>query len=449
VKKEKKAYDTKKSTRILVVVSSILLLGVVGMVIYNVIVVKERDSYMRDTENNYQQSFYELIESVNDIESKLGKLVVSNGITTQRTLVNDINKLTAVCVGHLSHLLQNDSGDSRITKFINQLRDYTGVLFKKLERGEPLTEEDQDKLQEIRSMIDRLGTELAAVGDKMAEGYNLINGYTGKDAFLKDIFDGLNEATVEYPQMIYDGPFSDSAEKQTAKGLTGEAVSESEARAAVTKLYEGKGLKNIDYIGDAGGVIPVYEYIAETADRSIYVSVTKTGGHILCINAYRSVGEQTLSDDECIAIAGQFAELLGFFDMKNVWISNYDGVMYINFAYERDDIIYYPDLVKIKVASDNGEILGAECANYYLNHTERDLAAISVSKQAAGEKLSKKLTIEYVRLALIPHDNTEKLCYEFYCDYDNAWYFVYIDVVTGEEVNILRVIDSGSGQLLY
>ncbi|MDR1939768.1 MAG: germination protein YpeB [Clostridiales bacterium] len=449
-KKDVKVYDTKKSTNLLIGISAVLLLGVVGMVVYNITVKKDRDAYMREIENNYELSFYELIQSVNDIDGKLGKLSVSTGAKTQQKLLNEINKLAVVSVGHLSHLIKENEGDSKIMRFINQLGDYAGYLYKKTAAGEALTEAELEKIEEIQKMVRSLGVELSLVQEKMDEGYRLINGYSGKDAFLKDIFDGLNEVSVEYPQMIYDGPFSDGAKKDEAKGLTGDIVTRETAQETVSALYAGKGISSVDFLGEAEGVIPAYNFVVNLeGGQTIFAGVTKRGGRILCIDANRLVGDQNLSEDDCIGIASQFAALLGFEGLKNVWVSNYDGVIYVNLAYESDGIIYYPDLVKIKIASDNGDILGVEAANYFLNHTDRDLAAPAISLAAAAETLSKKLVIDYSRLALIPVDGGEILCYEFYCQYDSSDYFVYIDVSTGEEVNILRVIDSDSGRLLY
>ena len=51
-------------------------------------------------------------------------------------------------------------------------------------------------------------------------------------------------------------------------------------------------------------------------------------------------------------------------------------------------------------------------------------------------------------LALIPLDATrEVLTYEFECE-SGGTYFVYIDAMTGEESNILYVIDSEQGTVL-
>ena len=447
----KKTYDTKKSTRLLIIISSVLLLGVVGMVIYNVITVKDRNAYMQETENGYEQSFYELLQGVNDMESKLAKLALATSVTEQRKLLNDVNKLSAVSVGHLGHLIRRSDGDNRIARFLNQLGEYTDSLYKKALKNQPLQEEDAEKIEEIRKMIDRLGRELASVEHRMNDGYRLINGFTDNETFLKDIFDGLNHSTVEYPSMIYDGPFSDSEKPKTPAGLTGEEVTVDAAKAIVSALYGGKGLKRIDLLSESGGVIPSYNFLAvfEGSAPDIYISVTKKGGKILTVDAYRPLGDQSLSEEECVSKAEQFVELLGFSSMRKVWVSDYDGLMYVNFVYEKNDIIYYSDMVKVKVASDNGDILGAETANYYLNHKDRELSAPAIDKKTAAESISKKLVINNVRLALIPLDGGEVLCYEFYCDYDESLYFAYVDAATGEEVNILRVIDSGSGKLLY
>ncbi|MDR2046837.1 MAG: germination protein YpeB [Clostridiales bacterium] len=445
-----KTYGAKKATVLLAVISSVLLAGVVGLVVYNVVTVRDKQAYMRDVENNYEQSFYELIQSVSDIEGKIGKLTVSTGRKNQETLLNEINKLAAVSTGQLAHLIQRDAGESRIMKFMNQLGDYADYLYKRVKKGETLSDGEKDKLGEIRLMVETLGLELSGVQHKMDEGYRLINGYSGKDAFLADIFDGLNETSVEYPQMIYDGPFSDSAEKTTAKGLDGENVTESGARAVIEELFGGKGIAGIDFLNESDGVIPLYNFLMITGDgQSVYVAVTKRGGRILNLNNFRSVGDQKLDEDECVTIASQFAALIGFENMSRVWVSDYDGVIYVNFTYESEGVIFYPDMIKIKVAADNGDVLGAETANYFLNHTERELSPPSVTAKTAASALSDRLVIDNVRLALIPEDGKETLCYEFYCEFGGAEYFVYIDAKTGEETNILRVIDGENGRLLY
>ena len=45
--------------------------------------------------------------------------------------------------------------------------------------------------------------------------------------------------------------------------------------------------------------------------------------------------------------------------------------MSINFAYEKDHTTYYPDLIKVSVSLENGEIISFHQRGYLANHRER------------------------------------------------------------------------------
>ncbi len=50
--------------------------------------------------------------------------------------------------------------------------------------------------------------------------------------------------------------------------------------------------------------------------------------------------------------------------MKETYYIKQDGIVTINYAYMQNNVIMYPDLIKLKVALDNGEILGIETTGY-------------------------------------------------------------------------------------
>ena len=45
------------------------------------------------------------------------------------------------------------------------------------------------------------------------------------------------------------------------------------------------------------------------------------------------------------------------------------------FFYEQDNVICYPDLVKVGIALDDGSVVRVEAAGYRMNHVVRDLAS--------------------------------------------------------------------------
>ena len=82
-------------------------------------------------------------------------------------------------------------------------------------------------------------------------------------------------------------------------------------------------------------------------------------------------------------------------------------------------------------------------------------------KKAEAERTAKlrKLEEEKQRIAAelkeidgklnnLNREKSEKLCYELNGEINGGEYFVYIDCATGEEVNILYVVNSDAGQLV-
>ena len=105
-------------------------------------------------------------------------------------------------------------------------------------------------------------------------------------------------------------------------------------------------------------------------------------------------------------------------------------------------------MIKVKIALDNGEILGMETSGYLNNHTERTIEEPTISMDEAKSKLNKNLEITSEGLAIIPTEwRTEIFCYEFKGKVDNTDFLVYINAKTGKEENILVIIDTPDGIL--
>lgn len=134
--------------------------------------------------------------------------------------------------------------------------------------------------------------------------------------------------------------------------------------------------------------------------------------------------------------------------MKETYYLKQDGVVTINYAYEQNGVIMYPDLVKLKVALDNGEILGIETTGYLNSHEERSLTEPKISMDEAKKILNKDLKIESEGRAIIPTQwQTEVECYEFKGKVDDTEFLVYINTQTGKEEDILVIVNTPNGTL--
>ena len=138
----------------------------------------------------------------------------------------------------------------------------------------------------------------------------------------------------------------------------------------------------------------------------------------------------------------------GFPNMKETYYLKQEGIVTINYAYSQDGVIMYPDLIKVKVALDNGEVLGIETSGYLNNHEERNLPEIKISKEEAKNTLNKDLQIESEGLAMIPTEwQSEIYCYEFKGKVDDSEFLVYINCENGREEDILVIKDTPNGTL--
>lgn len=449
-------------------------------------------------ENLYQRSFYELVNNVNNMEAEVSKLMVTNDSTSQQKSLAKIKQQTSEAESSLSLLPINSNTLEKTTRFMNQLNGYCTSLI--TYKDGTLSESDYDTLSKAYQSVDTIKKELNSIMDKIMQGYkitdNLDNGGDNADFTLS--FGQLSNDTVEYPSLIYDGPFSDSTINKKIKGLSNKHVTENDAENLITKIFENK-ITNLNYLGDTKGAFETFDFGVNTEDgKNYFVQITKQGGFLLTMSAnvnnvnlennesneiikdndnsssnnassdtdtvniaekgalensekvkvesVNNVNEQTKS---AIGVAESFATKLGIEDMKCVWSAASQEVSYINLAPVIDDITMYPDLIKVKIDLSDYSVVGWEASSYAYNHTTRDDLIPQLSESEAKGLVSKNLKVNAERLCVIPLEYSgEALAYEFSGTYNDSIFYVYIDAENGSQIRVLKVVQTDEGELI-
>ena len=260
----------------------------------------------------------------------------------------------------------------------------------------------------------------------------------GDEGVGEGIFGSIDNDTVEYPSVIFDGPFSDGQARITPK-TERNGISLEQAKNKVQAL----GF-NMEFKYEMNGVVPSYVFENENST----LEITKMGGLILMLMSDREITEANLTDDEALKIAQAFVEKLeiGFF--QSVWQEYYGNTVVFNFVPVKDDVIIYPDMLKVKVALDNGQVLSFEGKSYIMNNCERNFEQVNISKQAAEQKLKQGFLIEKSRLTLISVNEREQLAWEFFGSYNNMKYAVYISAIDGKEKTCFRILSTETGEMV-
>ena len=265
-----------------------------------------------------------------------------------------------------------------------------------------------------------------------------------------DVFSSLEENFHEYSGLIYDGAYSEHLTSNTPKGLTGDDISEEEAQNKAKEFFGEENVQEVTNLGlSENSSLECYNFSVKTnKEDNISIAISKKGGYIVYTNCNRDIGEQTLNYEEASQKAIDFLNREGFSNMKETYYLNNNGIVTINYAYLQENVVMYPDLVKVKVALDNGEILGIETSGYLNNHTERDIATNLLLVEEAKKNLNPDLNIQSENLAIIPTEyQTEILCYEFKGKVEDTEFLVYINAETGEEEDILIIYNTPNGTL--
>lgn len=398
-----------------------------------------------------ERAFYDLVGYVDNIETNMSKLFVASDSESQQKILGDIMVQSNLADSSLAALPVMDESKHYASKYINQVGDYAKYLNNRLIDQQTLTNEDLDRLVELYNVNTDLKEALTTLSARVNEEYDfdLLKDNNANDIIIAQ-FNDFEKGAVDYPEMIYDGAFSDGVNNKEVKGLSGEEIDETAAVEKFNKIFAEYGELDPTVMGmTENSEIICYNVTSMTKGGEIYAQISKIGGKLVMFNAYRECGEEKLSEEECIAKAGEFLEKLGYKDMKCVWNYASGGTEHLNFAYTENGVIMYPDLVKLNVCMETGVVTGLDADNYYINHTDRLIGKAKHDMGEAFDKVNVKLDVQDERVTVIPLGNgRETLAYEFIGTYNGSVYYVYVDADTLKEVEIYKVVDTEQGRLL-
>ena len=441
----------KKSRTALIVAVCILSVLLATFVALYAMSQNKQNSLKIDLENIYQRNFSELVDNVNNTNVKLSKVLASNYNSYAKKMLNEISKNTAQASTNLSSLPVSINGIDQTIKFINQVSGFTQSIATKIDKGEEVTTQDIKTLEEIKVSFDELMQNINELSKDIYNG-NIYKDSAKLDGDYNNFtvkLQNVKAGDVEYPTMIYDGPFSDSTLNKSIKNLNGTIISKDVAKQSLNVIFKNVPNSNFEYLGETNGKFETYDFEISNNDNSIYVQVTKKGAKLLTMSCADSNNEQNYSMEQAIEIAQNFAKSTGILDTKCVWKDIISNDAYINLSPVQNGVILYPDLVKVKVDLFSGNVVGFEASSYYINHTKRDLSSPSINSEQAQQKVPQGYLIKTSKLCIAPLEyNREVLCYEIMCIKNGETYYIYINANSGEIENILKTVETDNGNLL-
>lgn len=405
--------------------------------------------YATQLENVYKKNLYELVSSVNSVEVDISKIVATTSFDTQQKLLNSIYLSCNDIENNLEELPISHSKTQKVTNLYNILSGYTYSLIR---NNSELTDENLTSLEDLHTKCLIVMYDLNNYLNDINYNYSILEDVNYKNEEGSSFNGGFTETNVNdssIPTLIYDGPFSDSVTNKEILGLGDVEITLEQAESVVKDKLKGYEIKSVKYEGDTSGKFATFNFTVKAKDIDLYVQVSKLGGKIISINSSAENGEYNYDENLSKELAQNFALNLEYEDMYPVWSQVNGNVVYVNLAPLVDGVIYYPDLVKVKIDVTRAQVIGLDATNYCYNHTNRTGKTPNISTSTAKEKVGSKLEIKDTNLAVIPNEFVgETFAYEFICTWKDYEYYIYVDANTGEEVDILRVCNTTYGNLV-
>lgn len=455
---KQKVYDWKDRLKdrhmLTLVVVLISIIVILGLFTY-----KKQREYRQASENAYNMAFFELVDYVDSVEVYLAKALVSNTPEHGAETLTYVWREANLAQSYLARLPISSSELENTAKFLNQVSDYSYSLSRKNINNQELTQEELDNLTKLHQYSTELKNTLNQLSEDLNSGRISWGELTKKGSpvfaqevsnISKDSFSNLEENFHEYAGLIYDGAFSEHMTNPERKGLTGEEIDEETAKQKALEFIGAENVKEINSNGITQNAnIQSYDFSAVKNDGvNVWISISQKGGHVVFSNSTRDVTAEIISQENANEIGKKFLDSRGIYNMKPTYYLKQNGIVTINYAYEQDGVTVYSDLVKLKIALDNGEILGIETSGYLNSHEYRNFATPKISKEKAREKINKNLEIQSEGLAMIPTEyQSEILCWEFKGVVDDRQFLVYINVENGKEEDVLVILDTPNGVL--
>ncbi|MEM5011800.1 germination protein YpeB [Niallia taxi] len=429
----------------------VLTIGVAGAAFWGYQEHKEKNAVLMNAENSYQRAFHDLSYQIDLLHDQIGTTLAMNSQESLSPALAEVWRITSNAHSDVGQLPLTLLPFNKTEEFLANIGDFSYRTAVRNLDDDPLTDKEykslkklygdakdiQDELRNVQHLV--LENNLRWMDVEMALATNKQGDNT--------IIDGLKtvEEKVDGYQETSFGVTNVNMEKkdENFSNLEGKTITKKEAQKIAENYADFKGdlEVNITENGEGAGY-GFYSVALKEKDSGVEANmdITKKGGYPIWSIVSREVNKQKISLNDAGNKAVDFLKRHDFKDLALFESMQYDNIGVFTFVTEENGVKIYPDSIKIKVALDNGNIVGFAAEDYLKQHKKRDIPDPVISKAEAQDKISKNVKIMQDGLAVILNDlNQEVLCYEFIGTLDDDTYRIYINAETGTEEKVEKL----------
>lgn len=430
----------------------VLTIGVAGTAFWGYQEHQEKNAVLLNAENNYQRAFHGLTYQVDLLHDKIGTTLAMNSRHSLSPSLAEVWRITSEAHNDVGQLPLTLLPFNKTEEFLANIGNFSyRTAIRDLDK-EPLTDKEYNSLKVLYKQSGEIQNELRNV-QAMVLKNNLrwmdveLALASGKEMTDNTIIDGLK--TVEKTVTGYDetdlGPtFANMQKKdENFKNIKGKKITRSEAVSEAKKYMNFDGNSQVKVTENGKGSDYGFYSVSIKNSRTgqeASMDVTKKGGFPIWFINHRDVKKQGISLNDAGNRAAKFLKDQGFKNLELFESTQYDNIGVLNFVTNLNKVRVYSESIKVKVALDNGDIIGVSAEEYLKTHHDRKIPSPAITMKQARSKVNPNFKVMEDREAIIVNDlNKEVLCYEFLGTIGDDTYRIFINAKNGIEEDVEKL----------
>ncbi|NGP43688.1 germination protein YpeB [Bacillaceae bacterium SIJ1] len=436
------------------IIIAVLALGVIGAGFWGYQERQGKEAVMNHAENNYQRAFHDLAYRVGYLKDKVGTSLGIQSDAQMKKTLTDVWKVSAEAHSDVGQLPLRLMAFNKTEEFLSNIAEFSyRTSFRDLSEN-PMTDQEKKTLKTLYKDAKSIDGELKNVQKKVLQDH--LKWMDVQMALASDeepmdntIIDGFKTVEQQSEKYNENTDFGTDVKRlndhyNTKMSFAGKPISEKQAVRKMKKFFELEGEYETTVKESGGGADYAFYSVTLSNDKETFTGdISKNGGVPIWLLNSREVQDPTVSLNKAADKAASFLKKHGYGKVELHESSQYDNEGLFTFVKKIDEIHYLPASIRVKIALDNGELVGFD-ARQYLIEDPKDQEALNATPALSEEEVLEPIreTMDIQQSSLVFTENEfgeDVLCYEVYAVMDGDTYRLLINANTGDEEDVEQV----------
>ncbi|MEH7333819.1 germination protein YpeB [Neobacillus drentensis] len=430
----------------------VLAVGVAGTAYWGYQEHQEKNAILLNAENNYQRAFHDLSYQMDLLHDKIGTTLAMNSRHSLSPSLTEVWRITSEAHTDVGQLPLTLLPFNKTEDFLAKIGNFSYKTAVRDLDKEPLSKDEYESLKVLYKQSSDIQNELRSVQHMVLKN-NLrwmdveLALASGKEQTDNTIIDGLKkvEKTVSgFDETDLGVTFTNGQKKdENFKKIKGKTISRQEAIRIAKKYMKFDGNAEVKVTENGKGSDYGFYSVAiknKKTGQEASMDITKKAGHPIWFINQRDIKKQVISLNDATNKASAFLKENGFKDLELFESTQYDNIGVFNFVTNSNGVRIYPEAIKVKVALDNGDIMGVSAEEYLQSFQTRTIEKPAITMEQARSKINPNLKVMEDRQAVITSDlGDEVLCYEFLGTIGDDTYRIFINAKNSREEKVEKL----------